>query len=175
MSKCNSQFQFDTIDLAWVIRAGVSGSADTYFMNDNVIVLQDQGVGDLAQIEPTRQAFYKAYSSTKPDETRTSIAGIGGKFYRFVHEMQIGGIVLYPSLRLHEIYCGEITSEYLYVINNLEYPHQRKVQWITSFPKSILSKAAQYELGAARTLFRYKRNLDEVIDKLKSAQPIALR
>ena len=106
MSKHDSQLQFDMVDSAWGIRAGVGGSADSYFMNDNIIVLKDQGLGELSQIEPTQQAFYDAYSSIKPDETRTAIAGIDGKFYRFVHEMQLFDIMLYPSLRTRVICCG---------------------------------------------------------------------
>ena len=169
MSKYDSQLQFDKVDSAWVIRAGEGGSADSYFMNKHVIVLKDQGLRNLSQIEPTRQAFYDAYGSIKPYETHKAITGIGGKFYRFVHEMQIGDIVLYPSLKMREIFYGKITGKYQYVLKDKDYPHQRKVQWITSFPKSSLSKAAQYELGSARTLFKYSKNISELLYKIRNA------
>ena len=170
MLKRDPQFQFDTINSVWVIRAGIGGVADNYFMKENSLVLEAQGLGDLNQIEPSREAFYQAYAATTQKKTRTAIAGIGGKFYRFLHEIQIGDIVLYPSLKTGEVCCGQITGKYRYVAKNKEFPHQRKVRWLTKFPKSSLSKAAQYELGAARTLFSYRKNLSEIIDKLKSAQ-----
>lgn len=154
------------INNAWVIRAGVKGSADNYFLNSNRIVLNDPGLGNLTHIEPNRQAFYYAYRIIRPNETRTSIAGVGGKFFRFIHEMQVGDIVLYPSLITHDIYVGEITGKYSYVEQDTEFPHQRRVKWIASFPKKSLSKPAKYELGAARTLFKYKKHINEIIYKI---------
>lgn len=170
MSKQDSTIQFNAVGSVWVIRAGVGGSADNYFMDKSVIVLINQGISDLSQIEPVREAFYDAYRSVKPNEPHPTIAGIGGKFYRFVHEMQIGDIVLYPSLKTKEIYYGQITGKYQYILKDKDYPHQRKVRWISSFPKSSLSKAAQYELGAARTLFKYRKNIGELLEKINYAQ-----
>jgi predicted Mrr-cat superfamily restriction endonuclease len=167
MSKHFLQQKFKIIDSVWVIRAGVRGSADCYFMNENIIVLQEQGFEDLCQLEPTRQAFYQVYASRHPNASLTAITSIGGKFYRFMYEMQIGVIVLYPSLKTQKIYCGEIISKYQFVKNNKEFPHQREIRWITSIPKKSLSKKAQNELGAARTLFKYKNNINEILEKLK--------
>lgn len=170
MPKRNSQFRYDNCESAWVIRAGVGGAADRYFLEQNAVVLEDQGMGDLSQIKPAREAFYEAYRSMRQHETRTAIAGIGGKFYRFAYEMQIGDIVLYPSLKSKEVFCGQIVGGYQFVEGDKDFPHQRRIHWITKFPKDSLSKVAQYELGAARTLFKYQKNLSEVIDKLRSAQ-----
>jgi len=166
----NPHFQYDKKESAWVIRAGVGGAAESCFLEQNAVALEDQGMGDLSRIDPVREAFYEAYRSMNKHETRTAIAGIGGKFYRFVHDIQIGDIVLYPSLKTKEVFCGEIIGEYQFLKENKDFPHQRKVHWITNFPKDWLSKAAQYELGAARTLFKYQKNLSEIIDKLRSAQ-----
>ncbi|NLE89795.1 MAG: hypothetical protein GX602_02480 [Dehalococcoidales bacterium] len=166
----NPHFQYDQQESAWVIRAGVGGAAESCFLEQNAVALEDQGMGDLSKIDPVREAFYEAYRSMNKHETRTAIAGIGGKFYRFVHDIQIGDVVLYPSLKTKEVFCGEIIGEYQFVKEDKDFPHQRKVHWITTFQKDSLSKAAQYELGAARTLFKYQKNLSEIIDKLRSAQ-----
>ncbi len=169
MSKQGPQVKFDTVNSVWVIRAGVGGSADSYFMTENIIVLNDPGLGDLSRIEPNRQAFYRAYESIRPDEMRAGISGVGGKFFRFVHEMQVSDIVLYPSLRTHKIYVGEIAGKYLFIKQNAEFPHQRKVRWITSFPKSSLSDTAKHELGAARTLFKYKKHINEILEIVRNS------
>jgi len=165
--------KYDTVRFAWVIRAGINGSADSYFMDDSMIVLKDPGLGDLSKLEANRQSFYEAYRSIKPHDTHAGIAGIGGKFFRFVHEMQVGDIVLYPSLRTREVYVGEIKGKYRFVDKDVDFPHQRKVQWIISFPKTSLSKTARYEIGAARTLFKYQKHLDEILEKLSAAGEVA--
>ena len=150
----------------WVIRAGVKGSADDYFINKNIIVLKSQGFKDLRKIESTRHAFYQVYKSISIDASRTAIAGIGGKFYRFIHEMKVDEFVLYPSLKNRMVYCGEVIGEYKFDHGEKEFPHHREIRWIASFPKKTLSKKAQYELGAARTLYKYKNNIKEVIENI---------
>ena len=162
--------RFKMVDAAWVIRAGIRGSGDSYFMNEGIICLNDPGLGDLSQIKPDRQSFYDAYRVIKPDDTHAGIAGIGGKYYRFVHEMKVGDMVIYPSLRTRGIYVGEILGKYLFNDLNTQFPHQRKVKWITSFPKDALSKSAQYELGAARTFFKYKKHINEILTKVRHAK-----
>jgi restriction system protein len=162
--------KFSQSQYVWTMRAGEKGSADDYFVNRNIVVLKGQGFEDLNQIESTRQAFYQVYSSKNPDVSRSAIAGIGGKFYRFVHEMKIGEFVLYPSLKNRMVYCGEIMGKYKFDHEDKEFPHQREIRWITSFPKKNLSKKAQYELGAARTLYKYKNNIKEIFEKLKNIQ-----
>jgi len=156
---------------AWVIRAGIAGGADSHFMRENIIVLRDQGLRDLSRIEPRREAFYQAYKAQEPNGSRTTIAGIGGKFFRFMHEMRLGDIVLYPRLRTREVFFGKIIGNYRFVEQNVEYPHQREVKWIASFPKDSLTQHAQYELGAARTLFQYKNNLVEILERVGSLKP----
>ena len=71
----------------WVIRAGIRGNAEDYFVKKNTIVLNEPGFGDLSKIDPTRQSFYEAYRSLRPDEPPTAISGIGGKFFRFIYEL----------------------------------------------------------------------------------------
>ena len=108
----------DTTDLdksIWVIRAGVLANAEDYFMRKNRIVLEDPGLGDLSKLEPNRPSFYRAYKAIRPDETSTGISGIGGKFFRFVHEIKQGDIILYPSIRDKKVYAGEITGEYHFI------------------------------------------------------------
>lgn len=174
MAKRSDQCPLDGAETAWVLRAGVRGAADRYFEKDDLIVLESQGLGDLTKIAPKREAFYRAYRSTKKDETRTAVAGIGGKFFRFAHEMKIGDFVIYPALKTREVWCGRIMSDYRYDRGNREYPHQRDVRWIAKIHKGELSQAAQYELGAARTLFKFKKNIAELCAKLADAQRVRM-
>ena len=104
----NPHFQYDEKESAWVIRAGVGGAAESCFLEQNAVALEDQGMGDLSKIEPVREAFYETYRSMNKHETCMAIAGIRGKFYRFVHYIQIGDIVLYPSLKKKRCFAARL-------------------------------------------------------------------
>jgi restriction system protein len=154
--------------IAWGIRAGKEGDAHGLFIDKGVIALADAGLGDLSKLEATRDAFYRAYRELHPDESRTGSAGVAGKFYRFIHEVKVGDLIIYPSVVDKQVYVGEVSGEYEYV-RRADYPHQRKVKWKWVVPKDALSQPAKYELGAARTFFQLKKNVAEVIRKTKES------
>lgn len=155
-----------TTTSAWGIRAGKGGKAHDLFIDEGVIALEDADLGDLSKLESNREAFYAAYRELFPDETRTGSAGIAGKFFRFANEIGVADLVVYPARPDKQVYVGEITGEYEYVSSS-DYPHQRKVNWKYVIPKSQFSQPAQYELGAARTFFQFKKNVDELVRKTK--------
>ena len=147
----------------WGIRAGIGGRAHLWFLERAVVGLSDPGMGDLRKIPPDRQSFYAAYRRLRPGETRTGVAGIGGKFFRFTCEIAIGNLVVYPSRNKGLIYVGRVIGQYTYSNQQIEnLPHQRSVKWLCNFPKSRLSKTAQWEIGAARTFFEVKSHSVEI-------------
>lgn len=147
----------------WVIRAGKKGSARNIFINSNRIVLSDDKLGDLRLLPKERSVFKGIYASLHPEKTQAAIGGISGKFFRFLHEVKIDDLIIYPCIREKKIYLGKVTSSYSYDLSlNPLFPHQRSVSWIISFPKESLSLSAQRELGAARTFFRFKTHVAEV-------------
>ncbi len=147
----------------WVIRAGKDGEADRIFMEQNLVVLSDSGLGNLVNIQSSRDGFCKAYRKLHPDETRSGSAGIAGKFYRFAHEVRINDFVLYPCIKDKNVYFGRITSDYVFSgEGEPAFPHQRQVAWQGSFAKSLLSVTAQREIGAARTFFQIKTHSAEI-------------
>lgn len=150
----------------WGIRAGKDGAAHSLFLNKGVVALTDAKLGDLSNLEATRDSFYSLYRNLHPNETRTGTAGIGGKFYRFVHEVIVGDFIVYPALKTKLVYVAEVTGEYIF-IESSEYQHQRTVKWTHAIPRSELSKQTSRELGAARTFFEFKRNRQELLNKLK--------
>ena len=166
----------------WGIRAGLSGErsdAHDLFIKCGLMALKKQGMGDLRLLRKKRDTFYAAYESTHSDAGRVAICGIGGKFFRFIHEIQVGDNVLYPCRFNGLIYVGEVVGRYFYDDSiNASLPHRRKVRWKGTFPKQTVSKFARRELGAARTLFRIKTNVEEfvrLIAKLKSDSAAGVR
>jgi restriction system protein len=149
----------------WGIRAGRGGCAHDVFMDGGVIVLEDAEMGNLSDLERTRDAFNSTYRRWHPDATRTGSAGIAGKFFRFFTEMSKGDLVAYPARADKQVYIGEIIGDYEFDAGS-DYPHRRRVKWQFVIPKSELSMQAQFELGAARTLFEFKRNRDELLKRI---------
>ena len=92
----------------WGIRAGKNGDAHNLLLNMSVIALEDAGLGDLSTLEPSRDSFYSLYRKLHPDETRIGTAGIGGKYFRFVHEVVVGDFIVYPALADKLVYLVKL-------------------------------------------------------------------
>jgi restriction system protein len=150
----------------WVVRAGLQSAAHDLFMDRGRIVLMSQEMGDLRALPKDRQAFYEAYRSKHDSDGETAISGIGGKFFRFIHEMRVGDHVLYPCRLDKIVYFGVVTGPYVYDASQADFPHFRKVHWIASFPKKVLSLYSKRELNTARTFFCFKKNAEEIYRRI---------
>jgi restriction system protein len=159
----------------WGIHAGKTGDADTLFLKKNYIAIGWKEMGDLSQYKATREAFkegfIKAYPlSTKPGAIRTG----SGQPFRFVHELKVGDIVLYPSQKDRHIHFGQVEGPYQYN-PGLEtgYPNQRAVKWLKAVPRTAFTQGALYEIGSAMSLFQVKNYADEYMAALegKSLSP----
>jgi restriction system protein len=149
----------------WAIRAGRGGKAHHLFLAKGIIALADAGIGNLTKLERSRESFYTAYRKIHPDDTRTGSTGIGGKFFRFIHEVKVGDLVVYPKFHDKTVYIGAIMSEYAFDITS-PFPHQRLVRWKFMIQNSEFSQALRYELGAARTFFRLKNHANELLSMI---------
>lgn len=160
----------------WAIRAGKKGEAHELFLDHDIIALTDSDLSNLRKLPAKRQAFYKEYQKRHPEDTRIGVSGIGGKFFRFVHEIQTGDMVLYPSLKDKQIYIGKIVGEYSFNLKpNPKFPHRRGVIWEYVVSKTALSETAKRELGAARTFFEYKTHAKEILEMITENKVIKYR
>ena len=161
----------------WVIRAGERREAHDLLVSHGRVVLSDPGLGDLSFIDADREAFLAAYRLIRPDDSPTGSATIAkGKFFRFVHDMQVGDTVIYLSVKEQRIYVGRVTSAYFYDEEfSATYPHQRHVKWRTVFPKSLLSDSARGELGAARSFYMYKRHVNEINSAVSDEEAVSFK
>jgi len=114
----------------WGIRAGLLGEksdAHDLFIKCGLMALKKQRMGDLRLLPKKRDAFYTAYESTHRDAGDVATRGIGGKFFRFIHEIQLGDNVLYPCRFDRSVYVGEVVGQYFYDDSiNASLPHRRK-------------------------------------------------
>jgi len=82
----------------WVVRSGKGGKAHDRFLEEGIVALADAAIGDLTKLNGSRINFYDAYRKSHPEKSNISVAGIGGKYFRFAHEVKIGDIAVYPAL-----------------------------------------------------------------------------
>ncbi|MBR9804206.1 restriction endonuclease [bacterium] len=148
----------------WGIHAGKTGDADRLFLQKGYVGLGWEQVGDLSKLTPDRDAFKAAVAQTYPNKKPGAIPNNAGQLYRFVHEMQIGDIVAYPSKQDRQIHLGNVVGSYQYN-PTLEsgYPNLREVKWKLAVPRTHFTQGALYEIGSAMSLFQVKNYADEFL------------
>lgn len=143
------------IHLGWVTAATPKPPVD--------IAIGWERLGDLSALA-TREAVKARYTSVYPDEKPGAVPVKAGILYRFAQEMQIGDVVVYPSKPDRMINIGQIASAYAFKPTfDANYPHRRRVTWLTSVPRAQISQPALYEIGSAITLFQISNNADEFL------------
>ncbi|MDE7299648.1 MAG: restriction endonuclease, partial [Lachnospiraceae bacterium] len=95
-----------------------------------------------------------------------SVPTSSGMLYRFIHEVQIGDYVVFPSKSNRMINIGIVEGEYQYVDSAQQYVQQRAVKWVKHIPRTAFSQGALYEVGSAMSLFAVKKYADEYLAAL---------
>jgi restriction system protein len=146
----------------WGIHAGRTGDADTLFLMQNCVALGWDAMDDLSALAADREAFKQCYVKAYPDAKKGGIATVAGMPFRFLHEMQQGDLVAYPSKLDKKIHIGRVVGGYLYEpFGEKGYPHRRKVKWLKHVPRLDFTQGALYEIGSALTLFQIKNYAEE--------------
>jgi restriction system protein len=151
----------------WGIHPGKGGVVEDLFLQRGVIAIGWPNMGDLSQY-PDREAYKSAFSGAYPGEKPGAIPTKAGQLYRFVHEMQVGDLVVCPLKLQREVRIGKTAGEYQHLPDvNDRYPNMRKVEWLESAPRTTFSQGALYEMGSALTLFQISSHADEIIAVLE--------
>lgn len=145
---------------------GIHTMDDPLFLNQNLIAIGWEEMGDLSVIGASRDAYKEKYIATYPDAKKGSIATSAGMLYRFVHEVQKGDYVVFPSKIDRKINIGIIESDYFYDNAAARYRNRRKVKWLKHLPRTAFSQGALHEVGSALTFFLVKNYADEYLKAL---------
>jgi restriction system protein len=151
----------ETEPVFWGIRAGEASQAESLFLKQNFVALGWPKVGDLGAIKGDREAFKAKVAEAYPEKKPGAIANNGGQLFRFIHEMKIGDLAVFPSKIDRQIHIGRIEGAYQYDPSKGHYPNLRAVKWLRSIPRTQFSQGALYEIGSALTLFQIKTYVDE--------------
>ena len=145
---------------------GIHSQDDNLFLSKNLIAMGWKEVGNLAEIEPTREAFKVRYAEVFPDAAKGQIPVVAGMMFRFIHEVQIGDYIVFPSKSDRKINIGLVEGDYYYDENAEEFVQQRKVKWLKHLSRTAFSQGALYEAGSAMTFFMIKNYADEYLSAL---------
>ena len=118
---------------------GVHTYDDDLFLDDNVIAIGWEQLGDLSLIPADREAMKDAYAEAYPGTKKQGIATSVGMIYRFVYEVQIGDYVVFPSKSDKMINIGIVKGDYYYDDTVDELPNKRKVKWLKHLPRTAFS------------------------------------
>lgn len=145
---------------------GIHTQNDSLFLNKDLIAIGWRDFGDLSKVEESRDAFKVHYIEAYPDAKKGQIANGAGMLYRFLHEVQIGDYVVFPSKTDRKINIGTIDGDYYFEDSDGEYVQRRKVKWLKHIPRLNFSQGALYEVGSAMSFFSVKNYADEFLSAL---------
>jgi restriction system protein len=152
--------------IVWGIH--ITGVEDDAPIAGNYISIGWHEMGDVSGVPANRDAFKAAYSAAYPTAKPGAIPVSAGSIYKFVHEMKVGDIVVYPSRHDRVINIGRVAGAYYYVATPGEvYPQRREVEWLRHIGREKFPQSALYEIGSAITLFRVTTHAEVFISALE--------
>lgn len=143
-----------------------------------MVALGWSALPDLSTLEAKREAFVEAFAAAYNHGPEANIATTASQPFRFVHELSVGDLVLYPRKLDRQIYYGRVTGEYQYdPTKNSAFPHMRAVKWMAgkNRPRTDFSQGALGETNSALTVFQVKNYAEEfrsALDSKSSAPPV---
>ncbi len=145
---------------------GIHTQDDQLFLQENVIAIGWKEMGDLSALPADRDSFRARYAETYPDCKKGAISTSSGMLYRFVHEVQPGDYVVFPSKSDRMVNIAQVTGEYRYAAGADSYRHRRTVKWLRHLPRTVFSQGALYESGTFMSFFAIKNYADEFMATL---------
>ena len=149
---------------------GIHTTDDLLFLSQNIIAIGWPEMGDLSQLPPSRDEFKERFLKTYPNGKKGAVATSAGMLFRFVHEVQIGDYIVFPSKSDRKINLGVIEGPYYHDDQPANYPNRRKVRWLKSLPRTTFSQGALYEVGSALTFFQVRNYADEYIHAIDGSR-----
>lgn len=146
----------------WGIHGGATGDADPLFLQHNVVAIGWAEMGDPGKLKADREAFKASIIAAYPGIKPGAIPNYAGQVFRFIHEMKMGDLVVYPSKRDRHVHIARVRGEYRYDPTvSREYPNQRSVKWLCDVPRTNFSQGALYEIGSAMSFFQVRNYAEE--------------
>jgi restriction system protein len=152
----------------WMVRAGEGAYLIYEFLNQNLVAIGWNSVGNLKEVKglkDIKEKLKKAY----PDFKDSQINNFAGQLQRFRFEFQKGQKVVTYAPNERQYHIGEIISDYDYSQTEAEFHHFRKISWLNKISRDSLSTSAKNSLGSTLTIFKIPYEIEEELLKTKKA------
>lgn len=149
----------------WGIHARSNGDSHDQFMKIEVIALGWGKIGNLSLLDPKREVFLEKLLQVYPGRKSGTYSAWAGELYRFAYEINIGDMVVYPSIIQRLIHICRVEGKYQYG------PSQRRanvypVTWLIELPRTYFSQGALKETGNRLSFFRIKKFAAEFLNAI---------
>lgn len=142
----------------WLVRAGGNGENENYVLENNVVAIGWESLGDLSSIK-SREELLSLLEQRYPDAKHKARLNWRSQIWPLRHEIQIGDVVALPLKHRPAVAFGEVTGGYQYVSTAPnDAKHQRPVKWIREVPRNQIAQDLRFSLGAFMTVCRLTRN-----------------
>ncbi|MET1256515.1 restriction endonuclease [Aliikangiella maris] len=144
---------------AWMVRAGRGGLFIDDFINNNLVAIGWNLLGELSQLQADAQlkaAYIQYYGNEKPNKTANALSMLR----RFYHEIQPGDWLLTYSPKQRLYHIGEDLNQYEYRhCDTGLYANIRRVNWLGTVKRDCLSANSRSSLGSVLSLFTVKEKV----------------
>jgi restriction system protein len=143
----------------WVVRAGKHGQNEAYAVEQQVVLIGWDSVGNLGTVKD-RETLQQLVEKTYPDESLGTQRVWTGELWAFKERIQVDDWVALPLKSRAAIAVGRVTGPYKFVQDApANAKHQRAVKWVrTDLPRSEIDQDLLYTLGSTLTVFQARRN-----------------
>ena len=125
---------------------------------DGFIGIGWKTIGDLSNLPDNRKEIRKLIQMAYPRYSSHTAGSDAGVLHRFLHEVSVGDIVVYPDVSKPNrmVHIGRVIGDYQYFPDGNPYPSRRKVDWIAHIPRNHFSESARFAISARKTFFEIK-------------------
>lgn len=156
----------DKVVVWWMVRAGKNAKLITRFVEQKMVSIGVESIGDLSVFASYQQTLEKI-KETHPEWKSGKQNMWASQLFRFAHSLKIGDKVLTYDSDRRVYHVGQITSNYKYQPNILaDHGNYRTVEWIEEIGRDQLSTKSKYSLGAISSLFLIPTIVGEEISLL---------
>jgi hypothetical protein len=137
----------------WLIRTGEGGKRLTACLARGIVALRFVKVGDATNLDLDDIARQFGFDHKTGDPRITALS-----LWSFIHDVQLGDLVVTPRRSEREVWFGEVTGAYAFVgpANSADdLPHTRSVRWWSSLSRDDdFEKDRRLQFDRPPTLYR---------------------
>ena len=152
---------------AWLVRAGKTGERDKFNLDNNVISVGFNEVGDLSGVD-NRDALREIMGAAFPVSPKFRVASHTGQLWTFTNKIEVGDLVVLPLKSTKQLAIGEVRGPYEYKSDDVDKnPHMRSVKWLRiDIARTAVKQDLLYSLGAFMTVCGLTRN--DAFERIKA-------